>query len=45
MLSAGHFVFMTVIFDYLGDEMKMDTTEVYEGRHLTSNGNIKTSPN
>lgn len=23
----------------------MDTTEVYEGRHLSSNGNIKTSTN
>ena len=37
--------FHDMIFDFLGDEIKMDMSEVYEGRHLSSNGNIKTSPN
>lgn len=37
--------FHDMIFDFLGDKIKMDMTEVYEGRHLSSNGNIKTSPN
>lgn len=34
-----------MLFDVLRDEIKMDMTEVYEGRYLGSNGNIKTSPN
>lgn len=37
--------FHDVIFDILGDKIKMDMTEVYEERHLSSDGNIKTSPN
>lgn len=37
--------FCDMIFDFLIDKIKMDMTEVYEEGHLSSNGNIKTSPN